>query len=273
MPFFQQEAIGFHFREVGQGYPFIFQNGLGGDVNQPLSLLQQMQGYRLAAFDCRGHGATHPLGDPERFSLASFADDLLAFLNHMGYQQAVIGGISMGAAVALNFALRHPGRTSGLILSRPAWLDRPDPPNLAVYDLIAQLIRTRGAHNGRAAFLDSDVYQHIRHVSPDAANSLVGQFENNLAEEAVIRLERIPHCALIADMSELQAIRAPTLIMANQQDPIHPIEYGRALAQEIRGAVFHELTPKSVSTERHAADVRRHVADFLRTLQLPATIA
>jgi pimeloyl-ACP methyl ester carboxylesterase len=273
MPYFQHEAIEFHFQEVGQGYPFIFQHGLGGDVNQPLGLLQQIQDYRLAAFDCRGHGATQPLGDPERFSLASFAEDLLAFLNHMGYQQAVIGGISMGAAVALNFALRHPGRISGLILSRPAWLDRPDPPNLAVYDLIAQLIRTRGAHDGRAAFLDSDVYQHIRQESPDAANSLVGQFENNLAEVAVIRLERIPHCAPMASMSDLDAIQAPTMIMASQQDPIHPIEYGRALAQAIKGATFRELTPKSTSTERHAADVRRHIADFLRSLQLPAKIA
>jgi hypothetical protein len=44
---------------------------------------------------------------------------------------------------------------------------------------------------------------------------------------------------------------------------IHPFAYGEALAQDIPGAEFHELTPKSVSKERHGEDVQRFVGDFL----------
>ena len=40
-------------------------------------------------------------------------------------QQIAVGGISMGAAVALNFALRYPQRVLGLVLVRPASLNAP----------------------------------------------------------------------------------------------------------------------------------------------------
>src|SRR5437773_1155586 len=123
MPFFALDGLSFHYREAGEGTPFVFQHGLGGDVNQPFGLFSPPPGLRLLAFDCRAHGETRPLGDPVKLSLASFAEDLLIFLDHLGIERAVVGGISMGAAVALNFVLRFPGRSLGLVLSRPAWLD------------------------------------------------------------------------------------------------------------------------------------------------------
>ena len=61
----------------------------------------------------------------------------------------------MGAAVALKFAIRHPDRISGLILSRPAWLIDPNPPNTRVFSKIAALIReltpNRAAEVGKRA--------------------------------------------------------------------------------------------------------------------------
>ena len=59
----------------------------------------------MAAFDFRAHGAT-PLGDPEKLRISIFADDLVAFMDHLQVETAVLGGISMGAAVALSAALR-----------------------------------------------------------------------------------------------------------------------------------------------------------------------
>jgi len=53
-------------------------------------------------------------------------------------------------------------------------------------------------------------------------------------------------------------------VLGNHQDPIHPCEFAEVLARTIPGAEFRELTPKSVSLERHAADVRRALGDFLR---------
>ena len=132
-PSFARDGLRFHFRDEGHGLPFVFQHGLGGDVNQPFGLYRPPAGVRLIAFDVRGHGETRPLGDIDKLTIATLADDLIGLIDHLGIEQAVVGGISLGAAVAVNVAIRYPGRVLGLVLVRPAWIDRPLPENVALY--------------------------------------------------------------------------------------------------------------------------------------------
>jgi pimeloyl-ACP methyl ester carboxylesterase len=263
MPYFQRDGIAFHYRESGQGLPFVFQHGLGGDANQTFGLFAPPPGYRLITMECRGHGETRPLGDPDKISLAAFVDDLCALLDQLALPQVVIGGISMGAAVALMMTLRFPERVRGLVLSRPAWLDQPMPPNSALYPVIAQLIRQYGAAHGLERFLQSAEYLEIARTAPDAARSLCGQFTHPRAEETVVKLERIPHDAPSHDRQEWAAIGVPTLVLANRQDPIHPFAYGEIIAQLIPRAEFHELTSKSVDPARHARETQTFIESFL----------
>ena len=99
--------------------------------------------------------------------------------------------------------------------------------------------------------------------SPESAASLLGQLDHPRAEETVVKLERIPVDAPLRDLREVERVGVPTLVLANRQDPIHPFAYGEALARTIPGSEFRELTPKSVSVERHAADVQRSLEEFL----------
>jgi len=101
---FPQDGIDFHYQSSGLGVPFFFQHGLGADLTQTFGLFRPPDGIRLIGFDCRAHGQTRPVGPPEKISLAAFADDLLALMDWLRIEKAVVGGISMGAAVALNFA-------------------------------------------------------------------------------------------------------------------------------------------------------------------------
>ena len=264
MPFFSHDGLDFHYLERGTGIPLVFQHGLGGDVWQPIGIFEPPPGYRLLAMDCRAHGNTRPLGDLEKIRLSNFADDLLAFLNHLGVSSVIVGGISMGAAVSLNFTLRYPERVRGLILSRPAWLDGPMTQNAEIYARIAQLIRQEGSKRGLEQFRQSQEYLTMVRQSPDSANSLVGQFDNPRAEETVAKLEQIPRDAPNWDRREWASIRVPTLVLAGRQDPIHPFEYGEILAHAIPGAEFRELTPKSVSKELHVKNVQDFMKDFLQ---------
>ena len=268
MPYFAQDGIDFRYRDSGSGMPFVFQHGLGGDVNQPFGLFTPPDGSRLLTFDFRGHGQTRPLGDVRKFAIEGFADDLNAFLDHLHIEKAVIGGISLGAAVALNFAFRFQQRVIGLVISRPAWLDRPAPANLAIYDLVSSLLREKGVEGGLAAFKATAQYRQILSDSSDAAESLTGQFNNPLAVEALVRLERLPHTAPISDLGQCSSFDMPVLIMANRQDPVHPYAYGETLAAAFPHAILRELTPKSVDKARHAADVQRYVSQFLGTLKV-----
>ena len=269
---FRHDSINIHYQGAGRGVPFFFQHGLGGDVSQPFGLFKPPAGFRLLCFDCRAHGQTRPVGPDDKIGIASFADDLLALMDHLGIAQAIVGGISMGAAVALNFTLRYPERVRALIMQRPAWLDGPRHENVEVYTFMAQLIRLHGAQKGLEVFKQSALYQKAARQSPNTAKTLTAQFLHPRAEEMVVLFERIPLDAPSHDRAGWHAIHVPTLVLANHQDPVHPFEFGATLAREIPGAEFKELTPKAVSVEQHNAETQRFIEDFLlRHFSTPKT--
>lgn len=243
MPTFLHDEIQFHYGDTGSGVPFVFQHGLGADVSQTFGLFAAPVGFRLLGFDCRAHGETRPVGDPEKISIDTFAEDLRMLLDHLKISRVVVGGISMGAAIALSFALRHPERTLGLVLSRPAWLDESRAEGIKISPVIAQFIRQYGAWEGAQRFQQTEMFQEVRRVSPDNTTSLLGQFAH-------------PRAAW-------RNITVPTLVLANRRDAIHPFEFGETFAREIPGAEFRELTPKSVSKEQHEAKTQQFIADFL----------
>ena len=221
-------------------------------------------GIRFITFDFRAHGDTRPLGSVDKLRFASFADDLRSLIDHLGLNQIVVGGVSMGAGVALNFAIRYPDRVRGLILSRPAWLDSPRPANLLVMVRIAGLIRQYGAERGLEHFRRSDEYRALLETAPDVADSLLGQFTQPRAEETVAKLECLPGDAPTDDRAGWTTIKVPTVIFVTRHDPIHPYEYGTTLAQAIPNAVMIELTAKSVNKERHTLETQQHIGEFLR---------
>jgi pimeloyl-ACP methyl ester carboxylesterase len=272
MATFELDGIVFHYVDVGQGVPFVFQHGLGGDVGQPVGLFRPPQGIRLLCLDARAHGQTRPLGDPAALTFNVFGDDLVAWLDHLGVARAIIGGISMGAGVALNVAVRYPERMAGLVLSRPAWLAGPMPSeNVARYAALARLLRAVDAAGDRDRALRralaelelSEDYRGLLAAFPDTAQSLRGQLTNERAVAAVARLERLPADRPLADLRATAAIRVATLVLAHRQDPIHCFACGQTLACAIPGAEFVELTPKSIARERHTAEVQGCLDAFL----------
>ncbi len=232
MSVFKRDGITFHYREEGRGLPFVFQHGLGGDISQPFSVYHPPHGIRQLGFDFRAHGQTHPVGDPDRLTIASLADDVVAFLDHLEIERAVVGGISLGSAVAVNVVLRFSDRVMGLVLSRPAWLGGPVVGNVQLYAMIARLIRELGPDGGLERFLGTREFQEMESESPDCARSLIGQFEQPRAEECVARLERLSIDSP-CHRGRYSEIGVPTLILGNRLDPIHPWHIAVKLAELI----------------------------------------
>jgi pimeloyl-ACP methyl ester carboxylesterase len=267
MPTFAHKGIEFHYSDSGgDGLPFFFQHGLGADATQPFSLFVPSRRVRLLTFDARGHGATKPLGDPQELRFNTFADDLHALLDHLKIERAVIGGISMGAGIALNFAVRFPKRVIALVLSRPAWLEKPHPWNVRMFSLISRLLTEHGRVQGKEMFRQSVEYRDTLQRWPEVAKSLAEQFDGPLAEETACKLETIITDTPCADRSLWRSIRVPTLVLANHHDPIHPWEFGQELAREIPGAQLREITAKSVNLDQHTRDVQAALDSFLERL-------
>lgn len=267
MSAFRVGGVTFHYTDVGAGVPFLFQHGIGGDVRQPAGLFSPRPGVRLLSFDARAHGQTVPLGDAAALSFDTFGDDLVALLDHLGLSAAIVGGISMGAGIALNVAVRYPQRVAGLVLSRPAWLAGPMPgESVALFDRIARLLREVGAgdRSGALRRLELDAtFSALAKRFPDTAASLRGQITEPRAVDAVARLERLPRDRPVAALRDAAAIRVPALVLAHDQDPIHPLAFGVALARTVPGARLVRLTPKAVDRSRHAAEVQHALAGFL----------
>lgn len=264
MPSFRHQSLRFHYLDRGQGLPVVLQHGLGGSAQLVCGLARPPLGVRLISMDARGHGQTDPPLDPAQFNFYTFADDLRALLDHLGLERAIVGGLSLGAGVGLNLALRFPERVQGLVLIRPAWLDRPNPWNVRMFDLMARLMRKHGPERGRALFLQSDEYRQTLQQFPDTARSLALQFTGPYAQWAAARLEAFARAVPWPDRSGLTRIRVPTLVLANRLDPVHPFELGEELARCIPGAELREIASKSVSALQHGRDVQRHLEDFLR---------
>ena len=72
-------------------------------------------GYRVLAYDCRGHGASQKLYDRSDYSTRIMADDGMRLLNHVGIEQADIMGYSMGARIAAFMAADHSERVRSVI--------------------------------------------------------------------------------------------------------------------------------------------------------------
>jgi len=104
--------------------PVVWQHGLGADRSQPAEVFPHSPAVGRITLECRGHGAS-ALGDPEKLAMATFAEDVVALLDHLDIARAVVGGISLGAAVALRVAASHADRVAALILARPACSPRP----------------------------------------------------------------------------------------------------------------------------------------------------
>jgi pimeloyl-ACP methyl ester carboxylesterase len=288
MASFYSDGLQFNYVVRGLGTnAFFFQHGIGGALAQPLRFLLPADGkessldqepqidpqrFLLAAFDFRAHGAT-PLGAPEKLRLDVFADDLVAFMDHLQIKRAALGGISMGAAVALQAALRYPERCVGLVLCRPAWLNGSmSALAIAAYAEVVRLLRDEPSPESALQILEkSDIYRVIVTQSADAANSLLGQIrcvvaDPNLRKAAVARLQYLPMGQAGLDLESAAAVRVPTLIMATPDDPIHPFSFAAALAGAIPRASLLKLAPKQLNDSPYIREVNSHVIPFLHSV-------
>jgi pimeloyl-ACP methyl ester carboxylesterase len=242
----------------GEGLPVIFQHGLGGDEAQVAEVFPDGERSRRLTLECRGQGKSG-LGDPRGLSITNFADDVLAFADSRGVERFVIGGISMGAAIALRIAIRHPEKVRALILARPAWLWGAAPENMKPFIEVASYLRQRTVDDFEA----SATAQRLAREAPDNLLSLKKFFSVKDRSAIATLLKTIAADGPDVSEVEVRTIAVPTLIIGHKIDAVHPLEFAKTLASMIAGSQFVEITPKATDKPRHVADFRANVAQFL----------
>ena len=106
MAYFEFEGHRLAYTIYGEGDPLILLHGqlLSQTMQGPLALSLSERGHQVITFDLLGHGKSDRPDDMSLYSMGQFAEQVVALLDHLEINKAVVGGTSLGANVALEFA-------------------------------------------------------------------------------------------------------------------------------------------------------------------------
>jgi pimeloyl-ACP methyl ester carboxylesterase len=247
------------------GRTMLFQHGLCGDGAQTTGVFPQDIGWRGMTLECRGHGGSEagPFGE---LSIVAFANDVIALIERRRIAPLPLGGISMGAAIALRIAVTRPDLVSALVVARPAWLDRAAPANMRPNAEVAALLRDHAPEEARRLFDETALAKRLAVTSPDNLASLRGFFSREPIEVTRELLSRISADGPEIDRGQIAAIRVPTLVIGNDFDAVHPMAIASETAQLIPGARLVKIPSKSEDRDAYRTGFQTALAGFLKDL-------
>jgi pimeloyl-ACP methyl ester carboxylesterase len=117
---FDSDGVRIAFLDEGEGDPVLLIHGFASNARvnwvEPgwVNFLRR-NGYRVVAYDNRGHGESEKLHDPHLYGAPLMAEDARRLLDHLGIGRADVMGYSMGARITAFLALAHPERVRSAI--------------------------------------------------------------------------------------------------------------------------------------------------------------
>ena len=209
-------------------------------------------GFRVISYDARGHGRSGYTAAPEHYQPAALAEDLLGLLDALAVEQVCIYGTSMGASTALMLALAHPERVARLVLRAPSPFEVDiEAARRRLYPL-ASMYRWFGVWiTARVAALMSSAADR-----PSMKALLSGQ-----RRRAVVPVIR-GFLSEPIDPDCLARIEAPTLILTQPDDPLHPLRSGEILRARMPHAKLL-VAPSRSHWQEHRELLVQVVADSL----------
>ncbi|WP_271411447.1 alpha/beta fold hydrolase [Pseudomonas sp. Q1-7] len=107
MSYFDNDGCQLHYEDYGRGMPVLLVHGLGSSTRDWEYQVPALAArYRVIALDVRGHGRSDK--PRERYSIATFADDVVALIEHLGLIDVHLVGISMGGMIGFQLGVDHP---------------------------------------------------------------------------------------------------------------------------------------------------------------------
>ncbi|MDF2522795.1 MAG: alpha/beta hydrolase fold protein [Clostridiales bacterium] len=227
LPVVQTNGADLYFEVYGKGEPVVFIHGIA--ITSRVWDFQKEEvskSYKMVVYDLRGSGRSEktPL---ITHTAELLCDDLLGLLNYLGIESTNIVGLSLGAAVALKFAIKYPQRVKKMVLSG-AFTDLDGVLNLirkCFPKLIGKLLMTR--FFGELA---------TKIMLPSAPKEELLHYHKNIL--SIDRDEVAKYNQILASYSitsALRSIAAPTLLLYGQYEPMMH-KYGRIIVKNIPDA-------------------------------------
>jgi pimeloyl-ACP methyl ester carboxylesterase len=217
---------------------------------EPIAPWLARQGNRVICVDLLGHGRSDRPEDLRLYSMPLFARQVVALLDHLDQEVAVVGGTSLGANVALELAVSSSDRAQGLFIEMPV-LDNALPAMAGAFTPVLLGLRL-----GRPVFeLTSRLASLIPRtnaivdIALDWARQRPGP--SGAVLEGLLLGETAPHRQQRCEISQ------PALIVGHPRDPVHPFSDSGMLAEELASGRLVEansvlewrLSPKRLTRE------------------------
>ncbi len=220
------------------------------------------RGNRVVCVDLLGHGRSDRPEDLRLYSMPLFARQVAALIDHLGLDDAVVGGTSLGANVSLELAAHDPERVRALFIEMPV-LDNALPGVAATFAPVLLGLRL-----ARPAF---ELTSRLASLLPRT---------NFLIDIGLdwVRQRPGPSCAVLEGLllgetaphrQERRTISQPALIVGHQRDPLHPFSDSGMLAEELDQATLVEAT-SIVEWRLKPKRLNEELAAFLDDVWAPA---
>ncbi|MEO1240912.1 MAG: alpha/beta fold hydrolase [Pseudomonadota bacterium] len=232
------DNVNIAYASVGSGPPLVkaanWLTHLELDWNAPIwsPLFRELaRTNRFIRYDERGNGLSD--WDVPEISFETFVADLEAVVDEIGLDRFPLLGISQGAAVSIEFAVRHPERVSKLILfgGYPAgWRIGTDAATIAEREAVMTLTRTGWGQ-------DNPAYRHIFSATfmPGASPEQLAWFDD-FQRQTTSSDNAVRFLSAFGDIDvrrRLKDVAAPTLVLHSRGDRRIPWETGRDIATTI----------------------------------------
>jgi pimeloyl-ACP methyl ester carboxylesterase len=210
--------------------PLILVHGLllSQTMDRPLAKDLAALGNRVVTIDLLGHGESDRPRDMWRYSIRFFADQVLALMDHLEMEQAVVMGTSLGANTALEIALDAPGRLRGMVIEMPV-LDNGLLSSALTFTPILV-----------ALTFGEPVMKLVGRAARAIPRRLLPYYGNVLLD--TVRQEPGPGAAVLQGLffgrvaphrDERRTFTTPALVIGHRRDPVHPFSDAGMLAEEL----------------------------------------
>ena len=225
---------------------------LSQKMHAPLARELAERGNRVITIDLLGHGRSDRPRDMRQYSMGAFGEQVIALLDHLDADQAVIAGTSLGANTTLEACALAPDRVRGMVIEMPV-LDNAllgcaiaftplmisltfGEPVMKVVGQVARAIPTS------SFWLPDFVLDTIRQDPGPSAAVLQGLFFARVAPP----------------QSERRTFTPPSLVIGHRRDPIHPFSDSGMLVEELPNGTLLEadsLLELRLSPERLTGEI------------------
>lgn len=232
----------------------VYMHGLLMDreMNRALALTLVEHGYRVVLPDFLGHGLSDKPRHASTYRMDHYATDMVALLDHLDVEQAVFGGVSLGADVSLHLAVAAPQRVRGLLFEMPV-LEWAVP---AAALLFTPILLAMHYVPGPAGWFGRQI-SRVPRTANGSLNSLLTSLSTP-PEVVKAVLHGILTGPVAPTVEQRRRVDAPALVIAHTRDVIHPFSDAENLSDALpngRLVPAHSMIELRVRPDRLTGEI------------------